>query len=60
MSLSTEISFSQVDAYPWTAALLRDEDIQADYINSQCAAVIVSSISSNISSNLSSFINYLV
>ena len=42
MSLSTEISFSQVDAYPWTAALLRDEDIQADYINSQCAAVIVS------------------
>ena len=50
MSFSTESSFSQVDAYPWTAALLRDEDIQADYMNSKCAAVIVSN-SSNMSSN---------
>ena len=50
MSFSTENSFFQVDAYPWIAALLRDEDIAADYINSKCAAVIVSS-----SSNISSF-----
>ena len=59
MSLSTESSFFQVDAYPWTAALLRDEDIEADYINSKCAAVIVST-SSNISSYLSLFINGFV
>ena len=59
MSFSTENSFFQVDAYPWIAALLRDEDIAADYINSKCAAVIVST-SSNISSYLSLFINGFV
>ena len=59
MSLSTESSFFQVDAYPWTAALLRDEDIEADYINSKCTAVIVST-SSNISNNIPSLINSFV
>ena len=31
----------QANAYPWIAALLRDEDTEADYINSKCAAVLV-------------------
>ena len=34
--------FFQADAYPWMAALLRDEDMEEDYINSKCAAVLVS------------------
>ena len=34
----------QADSYPWIAALLRDEDIEAGYINSQCAAVLVDSL----------------
>ena len=59
MSLSTESSFFQVDVYPWTAALLRDVDIEADYINSKCTAVIVST-SSNISNNIPSLINSFV
>ena len=48
--------FFQANAYPWIAALLRDEDLEADYINSKCSTVIVST-PSKISSNLSSFIN---
>ena len=61
MSLSTESSFFQVDVYPWTAALLRDGDvdIETDYINSKCTAVIVST-SSNISNNIPSLINSFV
>ena len=31
----------QADSYPWIAALLRDEDIEADYINTKCSAVLV-------------------
>ena len=38
--------FFQVNAYPWIAALLRDEDIEAAYINSQCSCVIVSTSAS--------------
>ena len=32
----------QERAYPWIAALLRDEDIDSHYINSKCGAVLVS------------------
>ena len=32
----------QANAYPWIAALLRDEDIDGQYINSRCSAVLVS------------------
>ena len=32
----------QADAYPWIAVLLRDEDTEAEYINSKCGAVLVS------------------
>ena len=35
----------QPNAYPWIAALLRDEDIQDGYINSQCSAVLVCVVS---------------
>ena len=31
----------QADAYPWIAALLREEDILSEYINSKCSAVLV-------------------
>ena len=43
----------QVDSYPWIAALLRDEDIEADYINSKCGSVLVSASPINASSILS-------
>ena len=32
----------QAGAYPWVGALLRDEDIEKDYINSKCSVVLVS------------------
>ena len=33
----------KVNAYPWIAALLRDEDnYEDDYINSHCSSVLVS------------------
>ena len=35
----------QANVYPWIAALLRDEDTDVDYINSNCAAVLVSTLS---------------
>ena len=35
----------QVNSYPWIAALLRDEDIEAEFINSQCGSVLVSALS---------------
>ena len=41
----------QANAYPWIAALLRDEDIDAQYLNSRCSAVLVSS-SPTITSNI--------
>ena len=31
----------QADSYPWIGALLQDEDIDADFINSKCSAVLV-------------------
>ena len=37
----------QAAAYPWIAALLRDEDIEAEYINSKCGAVLVSTSTIN-------------
>ena len=44
------LTFSQANAYPWIAPLLRDEDSAADYVNSRCSAVLVST-SPAISSN---------
>ena len=41
----------QANAYPWIAALLRDEDfrLRADYINSKCSSVLVSTSPTNAS-----------
>ena len=33
--------YEQADSYPWMAALLRDDDVDADYVNSKCGAVLV-------------------
>ena len=38
----------QIDSYPWLAALLQDEDIRTDYVNSKCSAVLVSSSTTNV------------
>ena len=35
------LSYEQKNAYPWIAALLRDEDIDDSYVNSECSAVLV-------------------
>ena len=35
--------FVQANAYQWIAALLRDEDIDGQFINSRCSAILVSS-----------------
>ena len=37
----------QIDSYPWIAALLRDEDITTEYVNSMCSAVLVSTSTTN-------------
>ena len=31
----------QENAYPWIAALIRDEDESKDYVNTQCSATLV-------------------
>ena len=33
---------AQENAYPWLAALIRDEDMSKDYVNTQCSATLVS------------------
>ena len=34
-------SLKQAFTYSWIAALLREEDTRADYINSKCSSVLV-------------------
>ena len=42
LSLQPAMSSFQENAFPWIAALLRDDDIYDGYINSKCGAVLAS------------------